>query len=212
MKDRFGSPYDAVLHLLDRQVLDRDGLMVCKVDDLELSEDGDGLRATGLLAGSAALLGRLSPWLRDYWERLGDEQADRRVPYRIGLEAVDEVTSAVSLNVTRHDALVRATPPRRLSALLRMTVETSAGPDHHHILDVRLDDSQRVVGLVVGRGRPGSLLGYDRNGDQGPALVRHVVRRLHRHSAYVPWERVTGVDWDAGRVRAEGPLEALASA
>ena len=50
---------DAVLHLLDRQVVDRDGLMVCKVDDVELTLTPDGRwEVTGLLAGPPALVPR----------------------------------------------------------------------------------------------------------------------------------------------------------
>ena len=48
--DRLAGSLDAVLHLLDRQVVDVDGRMVCKVDDLELTEFDDGvLGVTALL-------------------------------------------------------------------------------------------------------------------------------------------------------------------
>ena len=215
IKDRFEDPYDAVLHLLDRQVIDSEGLFVCKVDDLELtagSGGSDALRATGILAGSAALLGRLSPKVRDLWERLGDERADRKLPYRIGLEQVAEVTSAVRLSTVRHQVLHRSDPELRLSALLACRVCDASGASLGHILDVRLDDSQQVVGVIVGRGRPGSLLGYDRNADQGPVLVRGVVRRLHRHTAYAPWSSVTSLDWSAQRLVVDTPLEPLTAA
>jgi hypothetical protein len=50
--------------------------------------------------------------------------------------------------------------------------------------------------LIVGNGRPGSLLGYDRRRAQGPWLVRQVVSRLHRSTALaqaahaeIRWER-----------------------
>lgn len=213
-KSRFGSPYDAVLHLLDRQVIDRDGLLVCKVDDLELVEDGDGLRATALLAGRAALFprlgGRLGGLVLDYWERLGAEQAERRDPYRIGFGAVEEVTSAVQLRVPRTDLLVRTSlgaGHRALAELLRSTVRDRDGRVLGGVLDVRLDERHRVAGLVVGPGRPGSMLGYDRSTDQGPALVRVVVRWLHRHAVYVRWEHVDAIDWDAGAVTVAGEHE-----
>ena len=49
--DRLDAPWlDAALHLLDRQVVDRDDLMVCNVDDLEITEDESGtLAVTGIL-------------------------------------------------------------------------------------------------------------------------------------------------------------------
>ena len=67
---------DAVLHLLDRQVVDRDGLMVCKVDDVELTLTPDGRwEVTGLLAGPPAIVprfgGRLGEGLEERWRRLG---------------------------------------------------------------------------------------------------------------------------------------------
>src|SRR4051795_13776490 len=76
-KDRLSGSLDAVLHLLDRQVVDADDLMVCKVDDLELTVFDDGVLAiTGLLAGSAAAVPRYGDQgfgglLHDYWRRVG---------------------------------------------------------------------------------------------------------------------------------------------
>jgi hypothetical protein len=48
--------------------------------------------------------------------------------------------------------------------------------------------------LVVGRGRPGSYLGYDRRPDLGPRIVSKLVRRLHRHSTYVDLEDLDEID------------------
>ncbi len=57
--NRLTGSLDAVLHLLDRQVVDVEGLLVCKVDDVELTELDDGvLGVTALLAGPAALTPR----------------------------------------------------------------------------------------------------------------------------------------------------------
>ena len=66
-----------------------------------------------------------------------------------------------------------------------------------------------VVSLVVGRGRPGSLLGYDRGDFNGPALVKWAVTSLHRHSHLVPMESVRAVDWHSGRVEVSGPVAPL---
>jgi hypothetical protein len=37
----------------------------------------------------------------------------------------------------------------------------------------------------------------------GPWLVRTVVRRLHRHSAYVALTDLEELDWDAGVIRVD---------
>ena len=64
-------------------------------------------------------------------------------------------------------------------------------------------------GLVLGRGRPGSYLGYDRDGKQGPWLLNRLVRRIHRHSGYVPMTDVVRVDWEGRRVEVNGSLQPL---
>lgn len=215
-EDRLGGALDAVLHLLDRQVVDVEGLMVCKVDDVELTEHGDGgLAVTALLAGSPALVPRyaddgLGRVLHGFWRRLSPERADRDDPYRLDLALVDRLGSGVELSVPRAGVLVRqGGAARRLNDLLQLRVLLADGSDAGRLLDVRLehdrdgDGSLRVVGLVVGRGRPGSYLGYDRRGDMGPLLVNRVVRRLHRHSGYVSWDDVQELDWDTGVIRTD---------
>ena len=225
--DRLSGSLDAVLHLLDRQVIDADDLLVCKVDDVELTVFDDGvLGVTGLLAGPAALVPRygddgLGRLLHDFWRRLGTTQADRDDPYRIDLELVEKLGSAVELNVGRDGALVRqGQRARRLNQLLQMPVQDASGRRLGRVLDVRLErettepgERIRVIGLVVGHGRPGSYFGYDRRPDMGPWLVRVVVRWLHRHSAYVDLADLADMDWDAGVIRVDPtrmqPLEAV---
>jgi sporulation protein YlmC with PRC-barrel domain len=217
---------DAVLHLLDRQVVDVDGLLVCKVDDVELTEfEGGVLAVTALLAGPAALVPRYGDesfgrLLRDYWHRLGVQLADRDDPYRIDLALVERLGSGVELNVARDGVLVRqGQRARRLNELLQLPVQDRDGLPIGRVLDVRLEhetvepgERTRVTGLVVGRGRPGSYLGYDRRPDMGPWLVNRIVRRLHRHSGYVGVDDVE-LDWDAGVVRVpSGTLEPLTAA
>lgn len=48
----------------------------------------------------------------------------------------------------------------------------------------------RVSALIVSRRHTGSLLGYDRRDQQGPWLVRAVVRSLHRDMQIIPWDEV----------------------
>jgi len=55
-----------------------------------------------------------------------------------------------------------------------------------------LNASLRIDGLLVSRRHTGALLGYDRR-DQGPWLVRVVVRRLHGGLREVSWDQVADV-------------------
>jgi len=96
----------------------------------------------------------------------------------------------------------------RLSDLLGMEVRFADGSTGDRVTDVRLVPGDRVrgqlselvtEGLVVGRARPGTLFGYDREPEQGPWLVRTVVRLLHRHTGYAEWRDVDRVDWE-GRI------------
>lgn len=88
--------------LLDRQILDRDGIPVGKVDDLELCHTGDDVFVAALLTGQRALGvrfgGVLGRWITGVAERLDDrDQGLRRIPYHL----VDRVDAAVRLRVGR---------------------------------------------------------------------------------------------------------------
>jgi sporulation protein YlmC with PRC-barrel domain len=219
---------DAVLHLLDRQVVDRDGRMVCKVDDLEVTEHTDGTwEITGLLAGPPALVprfgGRLGDALTERWRRLGLQENDRLVPWRIGLAQVSELGSGVRLLADRDGLLRRQSdfPPapgeirRRLNDVLHLQAHTSAGRPLGQVLDVRLSRRRKeplelvAHGLIVGHGRPGGYLGYDRGPRQGPWLLNRLVRRIHRHSGYVSLSDVAHVDWQASTIEIAGDLQPL---
>jgi hypothetical protein len=105
-----GKVYDLALHLLDRQVLDRDGKMVCKVDDLELELDETGRPyVTGILAGPGALGvrigGRLGEWIVRAGERLSTRD-DADYPARVDMGLVVDIGSAVRLAVPRRDVRV----------------------------------------------------------------------------------------------------------
>lgn len=96
--------FDLRLRLLDRQVVDPDGGMICKVDDVELTPaDDGGYVVTALLAGPLALgprlPGRLGRWTVALARRWSDdpEPAPRRIPF----ERVTELGSAVVLDRTR---------------------------------------------------------------------------------------------------------------
>jgi sporulation protein YlmC with PRC-barrel domain len=97
--------------LLDRQIIDRDGAPVGKVDDVELTYDDTGTpNITALLLGQAVLGdrigGRLGRWIAGAARRLSD--SPDRPPMRISIDLVAHVDSAVNLSVNR--ALLRDPP------------------------------------------------------------------------------------------------------
>jgi sporulation protein YlmC with PRC-barrel domain len=90
--------------LLDRQILDRDGRPVGKVDDVELTYDADGAPyISALLIGQQALGQRiggvLGRWIAGTARKLADTP-DKK-PIRIGIEQVSSINSAVNLSVRR---------------------------------------------------------------------------------------------------------------
>jgi hypothetical protein len=102
-----GRRLDAALRLLDRQLVDRDGRLCGKVDDLELERQDDGsLVVTAILTGPGALGPRLPGVLGRVtvaaWRRLhGDaEPGASRIPF----ERVAEIDSAVHVTMSRVEA------------------------------------------------------------------------------------------------------------
>lgn len=92
--------------LLDRQLVDRDGLMAGKVDDLELElREGGPPVVTAILAGPGALArrlgGRPGEWLASVQARLRPE--DRDGPARISFGVVAGVGDHVDLVAGRED-------------------------------------------------------------------------------------------------------------
>ncbi|HEX4868181.1 MAG TPA: hypothetical protein VFV32_11205 [Acidimicrobiales bacterium] len=92
--------------LLDRQIVDRDGRMAGKVDDLELAEpDGGGAPyVTGLVSGRGALarriggrLGRAAAWLSARLEASGEQ------PGPIPFGVVRELGNHIEITLTRED-------------------------------------------------------------------------------------------------------------
>jgi sporulation protein YlmC with PRC-barrel domain len=208
-RNRLDEPFEAVLHLLDRQLLDIEGQMLGKVDDVELTEDGDDLVVTAVLVGTTALLhrlgGRLGGWLVAAHARLRPAQPDRTRPWRIPIVRVARVDSAVHLAVDRKGVLEHGRDGLRLGTLTGMDV-LAGGETIGSVIDVRCrPDGDRLVvtDLVVGRGGVGSLLGYDRHEEQGPWLVGAVVRWIHRNNRAVPHADVE-IDWDRRRVTVAG--------
>jgi sporulation protein YlmC with PRC-barrel domain len=98
---------DAHLELMDRQIIDHDGRMVAKVDDVELAEREDGrIVVTALLTGPGALGPRVGGALGStstaVWSRLSGRSPDD--PRRISMDAVDQISTAIWLHVSRRTA------------------------------------------------------------------------------------------------------------
>ena len=111
---------DAALQLLDHQLIDSEGRLAGKVDDLELIEKHDGqLVVSAILAGPGALGPRLPGVLGRsmvaIWRRL-HEAADPRV-IRIPWSEVTDVGSAVTLSGTRGEL-----PNQRLETWARTRI------------------------------------------------------------------------------------------
>jgi len=99
-------PFDLRLRLLDRQVVDGDGGLVCKVDDVEFEQGPDGSwHVAALLSGPQALgprlPGRLGQWVMAVGRRLSlhPDVAPRRIPF----ERVTDIGSAVTVDRARDD-------------------------------------------------------------------------------------------------------------
>lgn len=211
LPNRLGGRLDGALHLLDRQLLDGNGEMLGKADDIELTETAHGLTVTAVLTGPAALLdrlgGRLGATLTDRYRRLRVSEPHRDLPWRIDFAEVDRLDSAIHLKVPREAVLRRDRVEHRLGELTGMDVVVTGGSEQGgvgSVLDARFSPGPNgrlvLVSLIVGRGRPGSLLGYDRRRAQGPWLVRKVVRRLHRYTVLADVANAE-IDWDRGEVR-----------
>ena len=193
LENRLTQKLDGALHLLDRQLLDCNGEMLGKADDIELLDTPEGLTITAVLTGPAALLdrlgGRLGATLTSRYRRLRISEPHRDRPWRIDFADVDRLDSAIHLRAPREGLVRRDREEHRLGRLTGMDVYVADGPEPARIgrvLDARFSPGPggRLVldSLIVGRGRPGSLLGYDRRRAQGPWLIRILIRRLHRHT------------------------------
>jgi len=98
MSDRM----DAYYELMDRQILDHDGRMIGKVDDVELEQrDDDRLYVTALLSGPGALGprfgGALGTIVTSTWSRL----SGRTEPARVEWSEVASVETVIRLAVGR---------------------------------------------------------------------------------------------------------------
>jgi sporulation protein YlmC with PRC-barrel domain len=213
MPDKLATVIDGALDLLDRQLLDVEGRMLGKVDDVELAYTDQGLAVTALLTGQVALLhrlgGDLGNELATKYVQLRPSETNRSRPWRLPIDDVARLDSAVHLHVRREEAVDRDTESFRLGTLTGMDVLEPGGERMGRVLDARFtptEDGRHVLSaLVVGKGHPGSLLGYDRRPHMGPWVIRQAVRWLHRDTRLVAIEQ-TQILWNNEEVHLDSPL------
>ncbi|GAA4896259.1 hypothetical protein ACFPM3_15910 [Streptomyces coeruleoprunus] len=103
---------DVGLDLLDRQLLDRAGTLLGKVDDLRFDDPGDGRppELAALLVGQRAFGQRLGGPLGRWWTAVAERLAGGATPAEVPLALVREYGPAVRLAVRAEDlpALGRA--------------------------------------------------------------------------------------------------------
>jgi sporulation protein YlmC with PRC-barrel domain len=210
LENRLTGAIDGGLHLLDRQILDCDGEFLGKVDDVELTQDETTGRLviTALLTGPAALLdrfgGHLGRVLVQRWGQMRVSEPNRTRPWRIDINDVDRLDSAVHLRVRRDGVLRRDLEAYRFGRLTGMDATGPSGKRVGRVLDARFESDPTgrlaLASLIIGHGRPGSLLGYDRRNERGPWLVRTAVLWLHHHSAIVGVEHAE-ISWHDHEIR-----------
>ena len=93
------------LHLLDRQIVDVDGRLAGKVDDVELepSEDGDTFHVVAILSGPGALGPRMGGRFGRFVAAVHRRLAEEPRPARLSFGAVTEVDNHVTVGLKRDD-------------------------------------------------------------------------------------------------------------
>jgi sporulation protein YlmC with PRC-barrel domain len=104
--DQAGTVLDAAFQLLDRQIIDVDGRMAGKVDDLDLEFSGGPQsppRVVAIMSGPGALAprvaGRLGSWIGALYGRVADEPE----PLEISFGVVKRINNHVELALPRDD-------------------------------------------------------------------------------------------------------------
>jgi sporulation protein YlmC with PRC-barrel domain len=211
----------AMRDLADWQVMDQDGQIVGKVDDLAftVSTQAEPI-LTSVLIGGVALARRFEgAWNRSF-DWLTRRLAATAEPLDIPVELIERAPSNLTV-AARRDALARyrGEPQRpgtlRLSDLIgTQLIGTNDQPcgrvadlwladDPTHLRDLRLPDL-RLHGLIVGAAAIGDRLGFDHHG--GPAQpfgLRHLFTWLGRHTRILPWDAVTVIEPHSVRTNLE---------
>jgi sporulation protein YlmC with PRC-barrel domain len=239
-----GHRYDAVLRLLDHQIVGPGGEMLGNVDDLQLSERDGRLSVIALVVGPGGLAqrlpGRLGAWTGAIWRRLDPDPHPR--PTTVPLRHVTSIGSALSVDDEGARVLLGAAglelwlrryvisrvpgakgtgdqiDPEGTGAAASVAGGTehlsAESPDPTTLFASALigsevrDHEDVVIGVICElrcTGRPpgrrqaelpvthfqytqhlaGSELGYAADPQQGPRLIRSLVRRWHRDDRVV---------------------------
>ena len=97
----------AGLHLLDHQIVDRDGWLAGNVDDLELEVGEDPWAeppvVVDLLSGAGALAARIGGRLGRFIASVDGRIAEERTPARIPMAVVSEIGSHVTVTSSRSE-------------------------------------------------------------------------------------------------------------
>jgi sporulation protein YlmC with PRC-barrel domain len=97
-------PLRVDFHLLDRQIVDLDGELIGKVDDVELGVEADGtLTVRALLVGLLVLGERVGGIVGRGLRALASNPHRPAIPLRVPYEVVDTVGSEITLTVRRDD-------------------------------------------------------------------------------------------------------------
>ncbi|MFL5736773.1 MAG: hypothetical protein ACJ76P_05485 [Actinomycetota bacterium] len=116
MSARIGRVIEVGLEVLDRQIVDSNGRLAGKVDDLELAFPEDGLGppyVVAIISGPGALArrlgGRLGAWIEAAQGRLHDERPPHpaRVPFSVVKTLNNHVEVSVERNVLESDRMER---------------------------------------------------------------------------------------------------------
>jgi hypothetical protein len=109
----------AALNLLDHQIVDCDGALAGKVDDLELqaTAPGEPPQVTAILSGAGALAAQIGGRLGRAIEATEGRLADSPVPSRIPFAYVRSVGSRVTTRVPRS-----ALPTNRAESWVRTRI------------------------------------------------------------------------------------------
>ena len=143
------------LHVLDRQLVDRGGVLCGKVDNLLLRWDGRELRLCDLVTGWGAWPLRLPEWARGFaWRLLGDRAA------RVSWQEVQDIDSAVRLSIVAQELTARAEVLRRPPPGMLLLSQVLGTPLHdqegrrlgrvHEVEVERQGPSPRALRLLVG--------------------------------------------------------------
>jgi sporulation protein YlmC with PRC-barrel domain len=104
-REAAGRVLDAAYALLDRQIVDRDGMMAGKVDDLTMrfAEDGSGPYVVAITSGAGALASRYGGRAGRALARLHDQLRPEDEPSLISFGVVQEIVPEVIVTVERAD-------------------------------------------------------------------------------------------------------------